>query len=57
MADPLPDEEVNDETGVVACERFVRDCMEIDRAWLSGTLDEWVERKLADERRAAGFTD
>lgn len=57
MADPLPDEEVNDETGVVACERFVRDCIEIDRAWLSGTLDEWVERKLADERRAAGFTD
>jgi len=36
-------------------EQFVQDNCEIDRAFHDGRLDEWLQEKLADERRAAGF--
>jgi hypothetical protein len=42
------------EAGAAAHERFVNDMAEIDRAWMNGRLDEWLQEKLADERNAAG---
>ena len=36
-------------------EQFVADIAEIDRAYTDGRLGEWVQEKLADERRNAGF--
>ena len=43
------------EAGAVAHERFVREQAELDLAWQAGRLDEWLQEKLANERRAAGF--
>lgn len=43
------------ETGANTQERFVREMKEIDQAHHAGQLRKWVEKKLADERKAAGL--
>ncbi len=51
----MPEPNVPPENGIAACERFIREMREIDLAYHGGWLGEWVEEKLTDERRAAGF--
>jgi len=38
-------------------EQFVEEMKEVDRAHDAGRLQEWVQEKLASERRNAGFDD
>ncbi len=47
----MTDSENVAERGAEAHERFVRENREIDLAWKVGKLDEWIEEKLANERR------
>ena len=51
----MPDQQSIAEAGAAACEQFVQDMIEIDRAFAAGRLHEWIEEKLADDRAAAGF--
>lgn len=53
----MPDSSDPGSIGAAAHERFVVECKQIDRAHHDGRLDEWLEEKLANERRAAGFDD
>lgn len=41
--------------GAAAHKQFVQDCAEMDHAWADGRLHEWLQEKLADERRASGL--
>ncbi len=38
------------ESGAEAHERFVRECKEIDVAYVQGRLDEWIQEKLGNEQ-------
>jgi len=49
----MPDLQEIADSGVAAHERFVAENREMELAWSRGTLDEWLEEKLADERRIA----
>lgn len=54
MADPQPPVDLSSRNAEDA-ERFARENAEIDRAYMNGTMADWLQRKLADERRRAGF--
>lgn len=56
----MPDRSTEDldklaERGVAAYEDFVRECRAIDLAWMEGRIHEYIDRKLDDERIAAGL--
>lgn len=55
MPESSPPPDALDDAGVVAHERFVQESIEIDQAHEQGRLDEWLTKKVADERRAAGY--
>lgn len=51
----MPESPAPNDAGVLAHERFVREAKEIDLAYAQGRLREWIDKKVTDERRAAGF--
>ena len=51
----MPESPRANDAGVVAHERFVQEAKEIDMAFAQGRLREWIDKKVADERLAAGF--
>jgi len=50
----MPDPPTIAEQGAAAHEQFIRENREIDIAWATARLNQWLEEKLADERCAAG---
>ena len=47
------EQEYDPSAGAVAHEKFVRESREMDLAWKTGRLNEWLERKVQDELRLA----